>query len=316
MKKRLLLFAFIICNAVNAQLPTNVPLNGLVAFYPCSGNGNDAGPNGLNGTVNGAVATNDRFLSANNAMYFNNNYVEIPSNTLMNTGTGLTVSAWVSLTSPNLDQKVIGRTNTAFNSGFVLGIQNFQIYPEVWDNAGVHYTFSAGALSTGGWDQIVMTWSSGGYFVAYVNGIAVDSIPASANPIGANSEPLVIGVSPWSLSPSFLAVYGVLDDLGMWNRPLSAAEVLALYQSMPQGIHSVNAAPPFSVYPNPVNETITVRSKKGSPVSYRILDGLGREIRNGVLNSLQENIDIHVLSPGIYYLQAGNSGPVTKIVKL
>ena len=35
--------------------------NGLVAYYPFNGNANDASGNGNNGTVNGAILTQDRF---------------------------------------------------------------------------------------------------------------------------------------------------------------------------------------------------------------------------------------------------------------
>ena len=35
--------------------------SGLVAHYPFNGNANDESGNGINGTVNGATLTNDRF---------------------------------------------------------------------------------------------------------------------------------------------------------------------------------------------------------------------------------------------------------------
>jgi hypothetical protein len=51
MKKSItLLFAFIAIS-IQAQLPTYVPSNGLVAYYPFSGNANDISGNSNNGTA-------------------------------------------------------------------------------------------------------------------------------------------------------------------------------------------------------------------------------------------------------------------------
>lgn len=50
----------------HAQAPTS----GLVAYYPFTGNANDAA-GALNGTVSGATLTTDRFGNANSAYAFN-----------------------------------------------------------------------------------------------------------------------------------------------------------------------------------------------------------------------------------------------------
>jgi len=44
-----------------AQVPSYVPTNGLVGWWPFNGNANDESGNGNNGTVNGATLTADRF---------------------------------------------------------------------------------------------------------------------------------------------------------------------------------------------------------------------------------------------------------------
>ena len=47
---------------LNAQdLPSYVPTEGLVAYYPFNGNANDASGNGHHATVNGARVSTDRF---------------------------------------------------------------------------------------------------------------------------------------------------------------------------------------------------------------------------------------------------------------
>jgi hypothetical protein len=52
-----------------AQVPSYVPTNGLVGWWPFNGNANDESGNGNNGMVNGALITTDRF-GCNNESYF------------------------------------------------------------------------------------------------------------------------------------------------------------------------------------------------------------------------------------------------------
>ena len=68
MKKIILLFCLYSINSIYAQVPTYVPTNGLIAYYPFNGNANDVSGNGNNGTINGANLTNDRINSANSAI--------------------------------------------------------------------------------------------------------------------------------------------------------------------------------------------------------------------------------------------------------
>ena len=69
--KNLLFVLLVLSVTVNAQVPSYVPTNGLVAYYPFNGNANDASGNGNNGTVNGATLTTDRFGDVGKAYSFN-----------------------------------------------------------------------------------------------------------------------------------------------------------------------------------------------------------------------------------------------------
>ena len=67
--------------------------DGLIAYYPFSGNANDESGNGLNGTVHGASLTDDCLGNINSAYYFdgvNNNIIELPSSSIKTLLNGLT----------------------------------------------------------------------------------------------------------------------------------------------------------------------------------------------------------------------------------
>jgi hypothetical protein len=58
---------FIMCSftTIAQTLPNYVPSNGLVGWWPFSGNANDGSGNGNNGNVTGATLTLDRFGASN-----------------------------------------------------------------------------------------------------------------------------------------------------------------------------------------------------------------------------------------------------------
>ena len=63
------------------NVPSYVPTNGLVGWWPFNGNANDESGNNNNGTVNGATLTADRFGNVNKAYSFvGGNNINIPNN--------------------------------------------------------------------------------------------------------------------------------------------------------------------------------------------------------------------------------------------
>ena len=95
MKRIIYLLVFLVFqNVVNSQ----IPMNGLVAWYPFTGNAIDSSGNGNNGTVQGAVLCPDRFNSTNKAYAFytspGNGAIRLPSIVL---GKSFTINVWVNL---------------------------------------------------------------------------------------------------------------------------------------------------------------------------------------------------------------------------
>ncbi len=97
MKNKLLLLVIgIVLSAqtLMAQVPSYVPSNGLVGYWPFNGNANDESGIGNNGTINGATLTSDRFGNSNSAYYFNGNQenIKIQNSILPSTPASFTIS--------------------------------------------------------------------------------------------------------------------------------------------------------------------------------------------------------------------------------
>ena len=65
MKNLTFLTAILIASLSFSQVPSYVPTDGLVGYWPFNGNANDESGNGNDGTVNGVVLSEDRNGSNN-----------------------------------------------------------------------------------------------------------------------------------------------------------------------------------------------------------------------------------------------------------
>ena len=115
----LTLVLFVIPFGISQDLPSYVPTDGLVAYYPFNGNANDESGNGYHGTVNGATLTADRNDVQNSSYGFDglDDYISINSNNNQLDFFGnccITISAWIKL--DNNDNQYGILTNSDYNN--------------------------------------------------------------------------------------------------------------------------------------------------------------------------------------------------------
>lgn len=103
---------------------------------------------------------------------------------------------------------------------------------------------------------------------------------------------------------------GAIDDIGIWNRPLTDAEVMGLFL---QGASSAVVSEPQSrseirIFPNPASNTITVSTASGLERGpYVIYDALGRIVLLGELGSDATAISLERLPNGQYTFLTPNA---------
>ena len=263
-KKNLLVTAIAIFGLATITMaqtvPSYVPTNGLVSWYPFNGNANDSSGNGKNGTIYGGVSlTTDRFGNPNNSYYFDGTTGLILADTFY-VSNNFTASFWylasssinlsVSNTQTNSGSTILckGASNNPCNyADFAFGFKNGNYGPgelncssNSWFETelgwGCSYTYVSNCDSNislqYNWTNLTIVLSSG-YLKRYSNGVLIDSIAYTAQSgLLANSGyPLSIGgryVANNSMATSGFWM-GKLDDIGIWNRALTQLEISALY---------------------------------------------------------------------------------------
>ena len=120
--KWLLSFAVVIhsCSFLYAQLPSYLPANGLVAWYPFNGNANDESGNGNNGTLGNVIAANGRNGDALGAFSMNNSSIQLSSNIKVLNNRNYTIGAWVKVNAAEETWLFSQRDYLGYNGAEVL----------------------------------------------------------------------------------------------------------------------------------------------------------------------------------------------------
>lgn len=223
-----------------AQIPTNVPTNGLVAYWPFSGNANDESGNGNDGTVNGATLVADRNGNSNAAYYFDgDDYIRVLHDPTINFDITdeYTISVWIKPdVYPGHGMSVLEKWDTCaqypyqIRFGWVDGF-GYNISSGSWAQVNPGNVVSSDNdnyyLDSLGYYNVIVTFSNN-YKELYVNGEFVDSNSLVTNNI-SNTDDLFIGtrnIQPITPDRYF---HGIIDDIGIWNRALTHEEIYELY---------------------------------------------------------------------------------------
>jgi hypothetical protein len=227
------LTAFSLC----AQVPSYVPTNGLVGWWPFNGNANDESGNGNNGVVNGATLTEDRFGNSNEAHSFTsgNSITSTPNLPIGNSPRS--VSLWFQTTSLsyNINTGLEANSMVTYGSGIgVGGGANGQCNLET--QVGIlrlnHYAVGVSGpfVSDGIWHNATYTYD-GNIHMLYLDNLLVNMASYAIN---TGITQLIIGNR--ASEPNWHPYNGKIDDVGIWNRALDECEIQALYNAGAQGV--------------------------------------------------------------------------------
>jgi hypothetical protein len=338
MKKIILIMLCISCYT-NAQVPSYVPTNGLVGYWPFNGNANDESGNGNNGVVNGAKLTNDRFGNARSSYNFNgtSSYIRINSSASLNSQS-VSISGWFKTnnlpTNDDSDAKgiiskwwqnpsVCNANYNAYlvnlnkpssqNSTCVGGATSFYAGNEFYANSGV---------AINNWYHFVFVHNSSTGGKLYINAklfnsnSLIGSICNSLNAINIGAD-----INNGNLWRFF---NGEIDDIGIWSRALTQDEITNLHNSantnecltmvINTGVLNttpVTYASSVNIYPNPTNDQITIDCGNLANVSgwsIKITNMLGQEVFNQPMNTQQYVVPLNTWSgQGMYFVKIINA---------
>jgi len=228
----LICLSLLVSSSIQAQVPSYVPVDGLVGYWPFNGNANDESGNGNDGTVNGATLTEDRNGVLNAAYSFDGVNDYIVSNTQnFNLANQMSVGLWVLANSNATDEDyLIGSGNINWLIG--IGANGNIPRPKIFLNTTTSTTPFPGYLAdnnTGdlsavtGWHYYVVTYNSQ-YLKIFIDNVNIKTFTINGGLILFDN---LIEIGRCTCGEAYFD--GIIDDIGIWNRALTEEEVQALY---------------------------------------------------------------------------------------
>ena len=195
--------------------------NGLLAWYPFNGNYNDESGNNNNGTLVGTVPfINDRNGNSNSAIQGGSGYIPTTNFFKFQRDETFTFSTWVNLLSgTNSSGRLV---STESNEGhFRVGANNGALALQFGD-----YVWTP-QMTLNEWHHVVYVYDNRNEYI-YVDGVLEVTNYDPVNEALNYSRPFTIGAKA---APAHDLWRHVMDDIGVWNRPLSEEEILYLYNN-------------------------------------------------------------------------------------
>lgn len=239
MKKFVLPLFILLIHSIWAQIPSYVPVYGLLSYYPFNGNGNDASVNANHLTNYGAVPTTDRFNNANAAYNFNGSTQYLLQNTpnfIFNPASTFTVSLWHNRNNSSVvGIPIMHATNAAGNFIWIFqtGATNMQFGTNKQQAA---WFWAQSTSTTSVWTHIVMVYNAG-VMTLYKDNVLVATTNFTHTGVTSTTLPLYVGRG---IGGNYFN--GKIDDVGIWNRCLTTCEINDLFNAS-NSLTTVNAGP-------------------------------------------------------------------------
>lgn len=200
--------------------------DGLVAWWKLNGDANTSigSPNGV---ITNATSTTNQAGQSNMAYSFNGSSSTINTASTFGLGTtNVSISCWVyNPLASNHGQFVhVGYTGFGIGMGNTTADTNGSNIVMIFNS--VRWIPTSTTIGTG-WHHVVMVINSSGVPTAYLDGVSAGEYPG-ANSLAPTSSVTTIG-SIYNATGDYFN--GSIDDVRLYNRALSPAEILSLYSA-------------------------------------------------------------------------------------
>ncbi|MDD3638439.1 MAG: T9SS type A sorting domain-containing protein [Bacteroidales bacterium] len=307
--KRIFTIAIVILLAVNSKAQDIE--SGLVLRLSFCGNTNDLSSfvNNAEYMGNSVVYTTDHLGNENSAIYFDgfSDWVRVPASASINEPVdAITIACWAKYESLAFGQwaPIMAKTNTneVLDRQYSLGLNGLEGKIYMMDT----YVGEAELLADT-WYHYTITYTPELY-QCYLNGELIGEVEPNS-PVTGNNKDLEIGRDTPQSTDYF---HGSLDEINVFNRVLSADDILALKNYDGCNFSSVNEQKlqeSFQIVPNPATGQITLQLPDDAIYQVSIMDIQGRLIHQIHNQQHQVKAAVSGFQSGMYLIRiVGDKG--------
>jgi hypothetical protein len=350
MKKLLLLLTLALVTQLTfaQNVPSYVPTDGLVGYWPFNGNANDESGNGNNGVKNQVGESADRFGNLKSSYYFDgvSSYIGVAKTSSVELfGNDFSISVWVNSQSidnwgSNLISKSFNNLTIGNKDNGSSGLPNTNVkYGVGFDTYGKNYGIYPDILPKTGWNHIVCVKTSNGYDY-YINNQKY-SLPYNYNNVSKSDINSALFFGKRNGGGGGANFNGYLDDIGIYNRALTQEEITNLYNAN-QCITNITVtdtliinvgqlsfndpvawANNITIAPNPANSQININFNNITNLNggtLKVINSSGQQVSSTPINLSGTNTTLALTTwggAGLYFVQIINpQGQIVDIKKI
>lgn len=155
-------------------------------------------------------------------------YISVPDNPSLNVRYQISIAAWIRYQPAKATtQALVTKRSRANKQGYALEVANGRLQLRLYDGA-TEYIATGDAVPADEWVHVVVTWD-GATVRFYMQGeLSRQETKQFKGPIAVSTQPLNIG--RWVDYPTSLLWSGLIGELAIWNRALTATEVRQIYE--------------------------------------------------------------------------------------
>jgi hypothetical protein len=201
--------------------------NDLLAYYTADNTPNDATGNGYDGTLTNGATYGTGIINQGFSFDGVNDYIQVTptfGSSLSTDTSPHTYTAWIYPTNiTDTYNFIINNGSGTKGTSMLISTSKLSFFY----GGGVNITSTAaGVISLNQWNHVVCSYNGAGQVKFYVDGVLISTNSASwTDPAGATNT--YIG----SYAGATHYFNGIIDEVGVWDRELTASEVTELYNS-------------------------------------------------------------------------------------
>lgn len=226
-------------DSVSIEVVQSLPAEGLMVYYPFTGNADDSSGHSMHGSVLGPVLTQDKNGKENRAYLFDgiDDYIRIENKSILNLTSSITISVWAkgAAFGPDGGESFCGLVSKGPIMPYGLGLDDGdRVLFRIISSGNWYEALKTGiVIDPALWYHYAGVFEAGNSVRLYLNGNEIvnnaSSIPQS---IDASDYDLWIGTRAHSQSPYSPGFYfkGAIDEVRIYNRALDDHEIKLLYK--------------------------------------------------------------------------------------
>jgi hypothetical protein len=284
------------------NVPSYLPTDGLVGWWPFNGNANDESGNGNDGLVNGATLVSDRFGVASSAFSLDgvNDKIEYT-----NCGIGVgseNFTICFNFKSNDLNGaghflNTGGRTVTDFHIYYLNNVLYVGTYNSFTNQTSIPFV----NYLNNNWHSIVISWD-GTSMITYLNNTIMATITP---PYSATDPTMTLGEDGGNYCNFDI------DDIAIYNRVLTSQEISALYTATSS--NNNESSNTTANVPGAISYQAVARDTQGAPLADTNVQVQFTLIADS-LSGAEEYVETHTLttnSLGLFTTSFGGGTPVS-----